>query len=98
MLSVILIPYSSANSAFVKELNNKTLINDKANVKLQTKNATPSQTLWTLAEIAAAIKTDRMLRKLFFFLIVATSFCNCSSRQDTTKTITDSITRLEMNL
>jgi len=39
-----------------------------------------------------------MLRKLFFFLIIATSFCNCSSQQDTTKPITDSITRLEMNL
>jgi hypothetical protein len=51
-----------------------------------------------LAEFVAAIKTYKMLRKLFFFLIVATLFCNCSSQQDTTKTITDSITRLDMNL
>jgi hypothetical protein len=39
-----------------------------------------------------------MLRKLFFFLIVAASFYNCRSQQYTTKTIPDSITRLEMNL
>jgi hypothetical protein len=39
-----------------------------------------------------------MLRKLFFFLIVVTSFCNCSSQQDTNKTITYSITRVEMKL
>jgi hypothetical protein len=49
-------------------------------------------------EIAAASKTHRMLRKLFFFLIVTTSFYNCRSQRDTTNTITDSITRLEMNL
>jgi hypothetical protein len=40
----------------------------------------------------------RMLRQLLFFLIASTSFSNCSSQQDTTKAITDSITRVEMNL
>jgi hypothetical protein len=43
-------------------------------------------------------QTDRMLRQFLFFLIVSTSFINCSSQQDATKTITDSITRVEMNL
>jgi hypothetical protein len=39
-----------------------------------------------------------MPRQFFFFLIVATSFGNCSSQQDATKPITDSLTKLEMNL
>jgi hypothetical protein len=39
-----------------------------------------------------------MLRQLFIFFLVATSFWKCSSQQDTTNTTKDSITRLEMNL
>ena len=51
-------------------------------------------------ELTVAFKTDRMLRSFLFSLIVALSFSNCRSQQDTTKTTSssDSITRVEMNL